>query len=323
MATKEIESNSIKKKVFICHPNDPDPNNAMHDYAPYKRRIFLDTVEIFIKCLKKEGTGIEVVYSADFSEEELDNVSTSEKIKQSDCILVICCPALVYLLSNSARDFDKISEFQTIIELKSILGQLLFDYRNRLIPVFLNTHSDYIGNYLPPEMLVNAAPVKVCIATPAEGEDEFWPAQQHSIDRLVSIIHMETFHEIPQSPITDIDVVDQQWRFYFMDQYTIDFIAGIFEDRRIGTDTQVLKTYLKLSPDCNKGFREILRIWLRGLGKKSGVYSLFEELRILLAEFGREDLMYQTKAQFEMYKNEVYHEQSMQSSQVSHPQAKP
>ena len=327
MAAKEEDTKidtktyPVRKKVFICHPNDPDPNNASHEYALYKKKIFLETVSMFVECLGAQP-GIEVCCKTDFCSEEFDYVKTSEMIQISDCILVICCPALVYLLSNSARDFDRLKENQTMIELRSILGQLLIDNRSRLIPVFLNTHSDNIENNLPPEMRVNTTPVRVCIATLPDGEEEYWAAQQHSIDRLVRIIHMETFQEIPQSPITEIDVVDQDWCFHFMDQYVIDFISGIFEDRRIETDNKVLKKFLKLDPDENKSFRELLRIWLRGLGKKSGVYSLFEELRVILGELGREDLMYQMKAQFEIYKNEVYYEQSQQSCPVSHPQAK-
>ena len=322
MAAKEDSSD---KKVFVCYPNDPDPNNGSHEFALYKTNVFLQTVDLFIKCLGQQP-GISVICRTKFSDEEIDHAGISEFIKQSDCILIICCPALVYLLSTSVRSYDKLQENQIMIELRTILGQLLVDNKNRLIPIFLNTHSNNIGNNMPPEMLVNANPVRVCVATSPDGEDEdgdIWGAQRHSIDRLVKLIHMTTFHECPQSPISEIDVVDQNWCYYFIDQYVIDFIAAVFEERRIDEDTRVLKVFLQLDSEDNLSFREVLRLWLRSIGKKSNIYSLFEELKVLLAEFGREDLMYQMKAQFDMYKNEVYSEQSKQPIQSSHPQAKP
>ncbi|KAI6648896.1 hypothetical protein LOD99_6969 [Oopsacas minuta] len=320
-------SNTSVKNVFICHPDDPDPLNAANEYAPYKKRIFCETVTQFVEVLKTQPN-INVVCRTDISSEEFDGIEAGERIKTSDCIIVICCPSLVYLTSESAQSAHKYGENQTVLELKAILGQFLINNCNRIIPVFLNSSSDSIADNLPAELIANTTSVRVCITTLPDGEEEFWPAQQNSINNLVRIIHMKAFSEISQSPVSGMDAVDQNWRFHFIDQYAIDFIACVFEERNIYTDTEIMKKYLEIDSEQNIEFRALLRIWLRELRhRKVKVQSVFNELGRVLAQVGREDLMYQVKFQFELYTTEVYegqslHRSSLQLNKVSHPQAK-
>lgn len=319
------DSNTVtEKKVFICHPDNPDPLTEFY-YSDYKRIVFQNSITTLVSCLES-APSIQVICRNNFSLDDNDVTDIGEKIKECNIIILVCCPALVYLLSEQADDEIILDETRTLVELKMIQGESFASNRIKIIPVVINNTADDIKKNIP--NFIYTYPVRICISTPAYGEFECWPAQKRSIDHLINIIH-ETDIVCPDpgmiSPVSEFEAVDMEWCLYFIDQYGIDFIALIFEDRNVITDKDTLESYLE-PKEANLNFRELLRLWLRRLRKNSQRDSLFDELKILMRLLGREDLMYQLKEQFEVYKIQVYNYQNRvvsQTTTVQHEQAKP
>ena len=304
--------NDSVKNVYVSFPENPNPEN--HELSPYTKNIFLQTTNQFIECLGKQE-GIKTVSRC----EGVQGTELTDKISNCDCVILVCCPAVVYLLSDASQAESRLEENQFYIELKTIYGQNIAQNKFRIIPVILNTSSDSLHKCLPPEIGTNC--VSICISTVAEFAEELWPAQQKSIEKLVRIIRMESVPETTASPCRDIDAVDEEWCLHFIDQFAIDFISCVFEERNIYTDITVLMDYLEIKCTQLISVRELLRIWLREVRRRK-VHSVFEEMRLLLGGLGREDLMYQLKAQYEFYKEEVYQQQNIQSDELTDEQTK-
>ena len=304
--------NDSVKNVYVSFPENPNPEN--HELSPYTKNIFLQTTNQFIECLGKQE-GIKTVSRC----EGVQGTELTDKISNCDCVILVCCPAVVYLLSDASQAESRLEENQFYIELKTIYGQNIAQNKFRIIPVILNTSSDSLHKYLPPEIGTNC--VSICISTVAEFAEELWPAQQKSIEKLVRIIRMESVPETTVSPCRDIDAVDEEWCLHFIDQFAIDFISCVFEERNIYTDNTVLMDYLEIKCTQLISVRQLLRIWLRAVRRRK-VHSVFEKMRLLLGGLGREDLMYQLKAQYEFYKEEVYQQQNIQSDELTDEQTK-
>ena len=307
MATN-FQDESIKN-VYISFPEDPNPENIDHEFHLYTRNIFLQTVHKFISCLGKQK-GIKTISRSPRSSEKVKSHELTDKIENSDCVIIVCCPAVVHLLSNLSPSDSRLEENQFFLELNTIRGHNITQNRFRIIPVFLNTSSDSLHKSLPAEL--GTTSVSVCVTTIPECTEELWPAQQSSIEKLLKVIRVESVFETPSSLGTEIDAIDEEWCLHFIDQFAIDFISCVFEERNIHTDNFVIEKFLQIESSQLKSFRELLRIWLRRLRQRK-VHSVFEEMKLILAEFGREDLMYQLRSQYEFYKEEVYQEQNKQT----------
>ena len=307
MATKS--PNDTMKDIYICYPDNPNHEDSDHEYSHYTKKVFLQTVNQFVAALGRQE-GIRTISRSHRSTVVVEGEKLTEQIEKCDCVVLICCPSLVYLLSDSSLADNRLEENQCFVELKTICGKNISHSRFRIIPVFLNASSDSLHKHLPVEL--GTISVSVCITTLAEAAEELWPAQLKSIEKLVKIIRGESHCETPASPGTEMDEVDVEWCLHFVDQFAIDFISCVFEDRNIYTDNSTLEQCLCIQPTHNISIRELFRIWLRMLRKRK-FHSVFEEMRLILGKLGREDLMYQLKSQYEFYKEEVYQEQNIKS----------
>lgn len=305
-----------KINIFMCHPDDPNPRELINtqernrevDANAIRKGKFNVSVGKFLQILNSHPEF--EVYTKIFNT-ELNPGSWIEIIPQCEVIILVCCPALVYLTSDQADKHDKLKEQYTVMELKAIIGNTIVGSNIRIIPVIINTTSNNINMILPTNILACTHAIEIYIPDNL-GDNEIWVSQRNpSIEHLIDIIQSIRDHSTPPSIDQLLDCqlnqVDQNLIMLFLDQFAFPYISHIFDDVLCLEDNILaMESHLQIAASTYTTVFDVLRFWLRGLDRSQrNDFTLFHSLSNLFACVGREDLIYQIKYQWNLYRYNV------------------